>query len=82
MQTESDTRRQVRAEILRVMAEARAGGANDFAAARRAFPGVPVMLLGELVAELDMAEVDAWWERVERTIDGEVIRNAISAAST
>ncbi|MEE7456458.1 hypothetical protein MPAR168_15335 [Methylorubrum populi] len=81
MKPESDTRRQVRAEILRVMAEARANGADDIRAAQRALPGVPTMVLYELGAELDAAEVDAWWERVERTIDGEVIRNAITTAA-
>lgn len=73
----SNIRKEVMAEIIRVMADAQARGINDFEACRAAFPGVPDMVLGEASAELGMAEEERWWQTIERTIDGEVIRNAL-----
>ncbi|MGH1592383.1 hypothetical protein ACRBEV_33230 (plasmid) [Methylobacterium phyllosphaerae] len=81
MPTESNTRRQVRAEIIRTLAEAQAAGLGDgVAAARQAFPGIPEAILWECWSELDQEHQEAWWQRVERTIDGEVIRNAVATA--
>lgn len=77
MPTESNTRREVKAEIIRTIAEAQAAGLGDgVATARRAFPGIPEAILWECWAELDMEQQEAWWQAVERTIDGEVIREA------
>lgn len=77
----NDTRAQVKAEIIRTIAEAQAAGLGDGVdAARRAFPGVPEMILWECWTDLDLQEQEAWWQRVERTIDGEVIRNAVAVA--
>lgn len=76
----SDLRKQVRAEILTVMATAQSEGREPCAAARRAFPGVPNGLVWELSAELDLMAEEAWWQTVERIIDGEVIRNAVAKA--
>lgn len=77
----TDTRTQVKAEIIRVIAEAQAAGLGDgVAAASRTFPGIPEGILWECWAELDMDQKEAWWQRVERTIDGEVIRNAVATA--
>jgi hypothetical protein len=79
MLTESNTRQQIRAEIIRTIAEAQADGFGDgVAAARMAFPGIPEGILWECWAELDMDQKEAWWQRVERTIDGELIRNAVA----
>lgn len=74
-----NVRQQVMAEIIKIMAEAQARGEDGFVAARAAFPGVPAMVLGEARAELAIAEEERWWETLERTIDGEVIRTAVTA---
>lgn len=76
---ESDTRRQVKAEIIQEMAAAHAAGESDVVeAARRAFPGIPDMVLWGCWSEFEDQQTEAWWQRVERTIDGEVIRNAVA----
>jgi hypothetical protein len=81
MPTERNTRRQVRAEIIHTIAEAQAAGFGDgVAAARHAFPGIPEAILWECWSELDQDRQEAWWQRIERTIDGEVIRNAVATA--
>ena len=69
----------MRPTIIRTIAEAQARGDGDgVAAAKRAFPGVPDPVLWECLAELDSQQTEAWWHAVERTIDGEVIRNALA----
>ncbi|MFD6316889.1 hypothetical protein [Methylorubrum thiocyanatum] len=73
-------RDQVRAEILTVMAAAQEEGRDPCRAARQAFPGVPDGVVWELSADLLGLEEEAWWQQVERTIDGEVIRNAVAKA--
>jgi hypothetical protein len=78
MQIKSDTRRQVEAEIIKAIAEAEARGIEGVGAARRAFPGVPDSVLYELWAEFDYQRTEAWWQDLERTIDGEVIKNAVA----
>lgn len=76
----TDIRKQVEAEIIRTMAEAEKAGRCPMDAAKATFPGTPGMVLGGCYAEMQMAEEEAWWQRVERTIDGEVIRNAVATA--
>lgn len=76
-----DTRKQVEAAIIAVMAQAEVDSRCPLAAAEAAFPGTPAMVLGGCYAELQMAQEDAWWEAVERTIDSTVIRDAVAAAA-
>lgn len=79
MNARDDMRRQVKAQIIKTIADAQASGLGDgVAAARRAYPGTPDSVLYECWADLDQQQEDAWWEHVERTIDGEIIRNAIA----
>ena len=73
-------RDQVKAAIITTMAKAEQAGQCPLAAAETTFPGIPGMVLGECFADLQMAQESAWWETVERTIDGEVIRNAVVVA--
>ncbi|KMO15143.1 hypothetical protein [Methylobacterium platani] len=76
----SNTRKQVEAEIIRTMAEAQDAGLGDgIEAARRAFPGVPDVVLYECWTNLDTQRTEAWWQTIERTIDVEVIRSALQA---
>lgn len=75
----SDIRRQGRAEIIRVMLEADARGEEPSTAAETAFPGAPDSVIWGAWSEFDDAKTNAWWETLERTIDGEVIRSAVVA---
>lgn len=74
------TRRQVFAQIVATMEDAQARGLNPMTVARHTYRSVPASVLGEAFAELTDTEAEAWWRDVERTIDGEVIRNAVAKA--
>jgi hypothetical protein len=76
----SEKRQAVIAEIVKVMVAAKARGEKEMDAAKAAFPGTPDTVLWEAWCDLDMAETEAWWESVERTIDGELVRRAIASA--
>lgn len=76
----TDIRKQIEAAIIAVIAEAEEQGLHGVTAAARAFPGTPSTVLWECWAEWDSNQVEGWWQTVERTIDGEVIRNAITTA--
>ncbi|MGU3326104.1 hypothetical protein ACLBXB_04125 [Methylobacterium mesophilicum] len=73
-------RDQVKAAIISTMAEAERDRRCPLAAAEAAFPGVPMVVLGACYGEMLADEEDAWWQQIERTIDGEVIRNAVAIA--
>ena len=79
---QTDIRTQVKAAIISTMAEAEKAGRCPLAAAEAAYPGTPGMVLGECFAEMQMDQEEAWWQRVERTIDGDVIRNAVATAGS
>ncbi|NJL06978.1 MAG: hypothetical protein HC900_00970 [Methylacidiphilales bacterium] len=72
-------RKEVMAAIINVIAEAESQGKDGVTAARAAFPGTPEGVLWEAWAEHDTAKIEQWWKAVERTIDGEIIRNALAA---
>jgi hypothetical protein len=55
-----------------------AGEAGEMDALRQAFPGTPDMVFYEATTAVDFAEVEDWWQSVEKTIDGEVIRLALA----
>ena len=74
-------RQEVKASIISVMAEAEKAGRCPLAAAEAAFPGVPIVVVGACYGEMISDQEDRWWQTVERTIDAEVIRNAVTAAS-
>lgn len=73
----STTRQQVMALIVATMVQAIKDGRDPWKVAATAFPGMPHMVLGEAYGEASYAEVENWWKQIERTIDGEVIRNAL-----
>jgi hypothetical protein len=76
----NETRKAVLAEIISVMSAAKARGEDEMAAARATFPGTPEPVLWSAWCDLDDAEVEKWWDSVERTVDAEVIRKAIASA--
>ncbi|MGR7993819.1 hypothetical protein [Xanthobacter sp. ZOL 2024] len=69
---------QVLAQVIEVIKQARANGEPEMAVVARTFPGMPDAIYWAAYCDLDNAEIDAWWEAVEKTIDGEIIRNALS----
>lgn len=77
----STTRQQVMALIVETMIQAIEDGRDPWKVAAKAFPGTPSMVLGEAYGEASYAEVENWWKQIERTIDGEVIRDALRTAS-
>ena len=76
----TDIRTQVKAAIIATMADAETAGLCPLTAARDAYPGTPGMVFGECFANLQASQEEAWWQRIERTIDGEIIRNAVANA--
>lgn len=76
----SNLRKQVLTAIVACMSEAISQGRDPWTAAQVEFPGTPSGVLGEAYCEAADAEDEAWWQTIERTIDGEVIRNAIASA--
>jgi hypothetical protein len=76
----SDIRTQVTAAIADVIREAEAHGRDGFLAASRAFPGAPGSVIAEVWTGVDLERNEAWWQSVERTIDGELVKRAIATA--
>ena len=74
----SQLRREVMAQIIGFMERAKEAGHDPFAAARQSFPDVPISIVSEAWAEFDDQETERWWESLERTIDGEIIKNALT----
>jgi hypothetical protein len=72
-------REQVMAQIIAAMVEAEENGRDAINAARATFPGTPDGVLYEARAEMDLQQEEAWWQSIEKTIDGEVIRRALGA---
>lgn len=78
----STTCKQVMALIVATMVQAMKDGRDPWKVTAAAFPRSPRMVLGEAYGEASCAEVENWWDQIERTIDGEVIRSALQAAVT
>ncbi len=78
MVARKEIREQVLAQVIDVIKQARANGEPEMAVVARTFPGMPDAIYWEAFCDLDNAEIDAWWEAVEKTIDGEIIRNAVA----
>ncbi|MDF2809894.1 MAG: hypothetical protein K0S56_925 [Microvirga sp.] len=75
----AEIRKQVLAQIIAVMADADEQGRDTVEAAKAAFPGTPEDVIWSAWVEFDNAKTEAWWQQVERTIDGEIIRRALSS---
>lgn len=75
----SDIRQQVKAQIIKVIAEAEDQGKDGAKAAIEAFPEVPTPVIYECWADWDHDRTEAWWDSIEKTIDAEIVRNALSA---
>ncbi len=80
MTVRSVTRQQVMAHIISFMAEAEQRGLDPWKAAEHAFPSIPGDVVAAAWVELDARKTEAWWQAVEKTIDGELIDRAITSA--
>lgn len=68
-------------EIAKVAYQAMKSGKDAHAAVSQKFPDVPDMVRIDGVVRAEMQSDDEWWEQVEKTIDGEIVRNAIGGRS-
>ena len=73
-------RKEVMAEIISLMAAATERGEDGWKVVEQSFPGIPSDVVAEAWVHVTNAETEAWWQSVERTIDGEVIRNALKGS--
>lgn len=78
--TREKLKREVLATIINDLRQAsKETGREHWRIASDLFPDVPHGVVTEACLELDDEAENAWWDQMERTIDGEVIRRAIEA---
>lgn len=70
------TRRQIKAEVIKVMADAENIGRDPMDAARKSFPDFPEAALWECWGEFDTYRLEAWWKSMEKAVDAEMVKAA------
>lgn len=81
---DSDRRRQlkreVRANVIEWLSDYRDSdhSIDELIAFKSAFPDAPESLYYDAYFELDQRAEDAWWDKMEKTIEGDVIRRALA----
>ncbi len=73
-----NTREQVLAQISEVIAEGMSAGRDPWAYGREKFPGVPDDVITEAWMRVEDAITEKWWQSIEKTIEGEIIRKALA----
>lgn len=53
-------------------------GVDPWRAAETAFPGTPTDVIAAAWVDYEDRKTEAWWQQVEKTIDGEIIRRALT----
>lgn len=76
----NNVREQVMAAIVETGRTFREAGRDVLTGLQRAYPGVPTEVLVEAWMKVDDEATEAWWQQVERTIDGEIIKQAVITA--
>lgn len=76
----NNVREQVMAAIVETGRKLRADGMDVLSGLQRAYPGIPDEVLVEAWMKVDDEATEAWWQQVERTIDGEIIKQAVITA--
>lgn len=71
------TREQVMAHIVGIYRDAQSQGGDGWKAVEAACPGIPAEVVAEAMVIVEGENVEAWWQPVEKTIDGEVISRAL-----
>lgn len=74
----SQVRKEVLEHIIDVVREGDELGLDGLKYARSKLPDVPEMVVAEAWCEHEHRKIESWWQSVERTIDAEVIRNALA----
>lgn len=70
--------RELLATMCRHLKEVKARSSIDlYDELEKAFPSVPDLVRWEAIAQFEFKEIDCWWETLEKTIDGEILRRAI-----
>lgn len=77
MMVRRETKDAVLCEIASVIRAASAEGKDGLKVAEAKFPGTPYMVLIEASVIVEMEDEDDWWEKVETTIDGEIMRQSL-----
>jgi hypothetical protein len=72
-------RTEVIEHLVDIMREAESRGRDSIDAAHEAYPGIPDAVVWEAWALLERRKEEAWWQTVERTIEGEVIHRALAS---
>lgn len=76
----NNVREQVMAAIVETGRKLRGDGIDVLSGLQRAYPGIPDEVLVEAWMKVDDEATEAWWQQVERTIDGEIIKQAVITA--
>lgn len=78
--TSKEIRAQVLDQIAEVVFNAERQGVDGIKVARMTFPGTPEGVIAEGAARAWEREEEEWWATVEKTIDAEIVKNAIAVA--
>ena len=81
MTPSSQIRKEVMAEVIDTYRAAKAQGVDAWKAVETAYPGIPSNVVAEAMMAVENEVSEAWWQTVGRTIEGEIIRNALGKAS-
>lgn len=73
---------EIMATVVEFMLQAEAQGLHPYDAAKAAFPGMPTDLLIDAEMAVHDQRDEAWWQTVERTIDGEILHRAIAGGAS
>ena len=73
---------ETKAAVLTELAEqariAKKRGQNAYSLLRVQNPDVPESIIAEAWTQMESDEEEAWWDSIEKTIDGELVKRAIS----
>lgn len=72
-------REQVMAQLVQLCRDANAAGRDGMSEIERCFPGTPIEVATEAWLTANGEDVEAWWQAIEKTIDGAVIKQALLA---
>ena len=81
-QHKTPARKEAMAEIIDTYRTAHARGGDGWRAVETAYPGIPTDVVAAAMVEAESEATEAWWQKVERQIDGEIIRNALAKAGS
>jgi len=78
----TDIRKEVMATLIDDAVRLDEAGLDCWKDLQRLHPAVPATVIAQACAEAMHAEEEAWWRTLEKTIGGEIIKNALASAPT